>query len=406
MARLQGTPRTVFFASALALLLIVAAYFSYLFMSRYPGANDFYPRWAGGCGLLRDGLNPYSEAATLRIQESIYGRPAQPDEDQVAFAYPLYSLLFIFPLCIIEGYAVVQTMWFWVLLIALVSSAILCMRIFGWHPKPWLSALTILWVVLLYYSFRALILGQFAIVVLLALVASVWAMKQQYDGWAGILLALATVKPQMIYLAIPWILLWAAGQRRWRLWTGFLVAMAALTLGGMLLLPSWLPDFVRQVLAYPSYTVFGSLTWMIVRYGLGLGRTAEIITLVALGLLVVVLGWRLWRGSWERMLWMLGLLLLLTNFFTPRIATTNYILSIPWMLWGFRQMKFSWPRWGTIGVVVTQAVLLGAPWAIFLSTVQGDFEQPAVYFSFPVATAILLLWLWIQIKPTAQSAVR
>ena len=62
-----------------------------LFTMLHTGGNDFYPRWVGGCALLREGLNPYSEAVTLRIQEGMYGRPAWPDEDQVAFAYPLYS---------------------------------------------------------------------------------------------------------------------------------------------------------------------------------------------------------------------------------------------------------------------------------------------------------------------------
>jgi hypothetical protein len=386
-------------------LLALAVYLTYVvFTSKYPGANDFYSRWAGGCALLREGLNPYSEAATLAIQEGMYGRPALPDEDQVAFAYPLYSLLFFFPLCITQNYALVQAIWLWLLLIALVASAILCMRLVDWRAGPWVWVLTIMWVVLLYYSFRALILGQFAIWVLLAMVAVLWALRHQYDTWAGILLALATIKPQMVYLAIPWILLWTVGQRRWRLWVGFLAAMASLILGSMLLLPSWLPDFARQVWAYPSYTVFGSLTWMIVQYSLGLGQTAETFVMVLLGLVIVVLGWRLWTGTWDQMLWMLGLLLVLTNFLTPRIATTNYILFIPWFIWGYRRMQREWHRWGGWVVLATQATLLIGPWALFLVTIQGDFEQAPVYFPLPAATMLMLLWLWPKIKATAKPA--
>jgi hypothetical protein len=401
----HGTVRVVFLTLVLVLFLALAVYYTYaLFTSRYPSANDFFSRWTGGCALIREGLNPYSEAVTLRIQEGMYGRPAGPDEDQVAFAYPLYSLLLFFPLCATENYALVQAIWLWLLLVALVLSAIACIRVLGWGPPPWLWAVTILWVVLVYYSFRALILGQFAIFVLLAMVATLWTMKSQYDGWAGILLAFTTIKPQMIYLAVPWILLWTAGQRRWRLWGGFFAALASLTIGSMVLLPSWLPDFIRQALAYPSYTVFGSLTWMITQYWLGLTRTVEIITTVALSLLTVILGWRLWHGTWEQMLWMLGLLLLLTNLITPRIATTNYILLIPWILWGFRQMQLAWRRWGKLCVVASQMFLLVGPWALFLATIQGDFEQPPVYFPFPVAALVLLIWLWRQIRPASQPA--
>jgi hypothetical protein len=202
----------------------------------------------------------------------------------------------------------------------------------------------------------------------------------------------------MVYLAIAWILIWAAGQRRWRLWAGFGTAMAALVIGATILLPSWLPDFVRQVLAYPDYTVYGSLTWLIVQYWLGLGRTAEIAALIGLALFLLAVGWRLWRGTWEQMLWMLGLLVLLTSFFTPRIATTNYLLLLPWVLWGFCRMQVKWGRKGTWAVVVVEAATLVGLWALFLATVEGDFEQVPVYFPFPAVAALLLAWLWKQIE--------
>jgi hypothetical protein len=360
----------------------------------------------GGCALVRERLNPYSEAATLRIQVGMYGRPALPGEDQVAFTYPLFSLLFFLPLCATEDYALVQAIWIWLLLVALVLSAILSLRIIRWHPRSWLWILTILWVVCTYPGFRALILGQFAVIVWLALVAALWALKHQHDGWAGVLLALATVKPQLVYLVVPWILLWAAGQRRWRLWLGFFTAMASLTIGGMLLLPSWLPDFVHQTLAYPSYTVFGSLMWMVVQHTLGLDRTAEMASTIALATVALVLCWRLWRGTWEQMLWMAGLLLLITNFFTPRIATTNYVLLIPWVLWGLRQMQVAWRRWGTWAIVATQAMLMIGPWAVFLATIQGSFEQVPAYFAFPAAAMVMLAWLWMKTRPAAQSTMR
>ena len=98
-----------------------------------------------------------------------------------------------------------------------VAAVVLCMQIIRWRPRPWLWAATTLWCVLMYHDLQALILGQFAVFVLLALVAALWAMQRGCDGWAGFFLALSTVKPQMVYLAIPCILLWAAVERRWRL---------------------------------------------------------------------------------------------------------------------------------------------------------------------------------------------
>jgi hypothetical protein len=376
------------------------------FTSQTPGGNDFYSRWVGGCALLREGMNPYSEAVTLRIQEGMYGRPALPDEDQVAFAYPLYSLIFFFPLCLFDNYALVQAIWLWLLLAALVAATVLWMRVIRWRPQTWLLALTLLWVVLMYHSFRALLLGQFTVFVLLTLVMALWALRYGHDGWAGVFLALSTVKPQLVYLAIPWILLWSAGQRRWRIWAGFGVAMASLILGSRLLLPSWLPDFVRQVIAYPSYTVYGSLTWMIVQHWLELGSVAEVAASAVLIVALLLFASRLWRGGWEQMLWMLGVVLLLTNFLTPRIATTNYLLLIPWALWGFHLLQAKRGSKGTWVVVIVQIASLIGLWALFVATVEGDFEQAPAYFPFPALLILLLAWLWGQLPraPNTQPA--
>ena len=390
---------------AAALVVVVAVIISGIwltctvFTSRYPGGNDFYARWVGGCALFREGMNPYSRTVTLRIQRGMYGRPARADEDQVAFAYPLYSLIFFWPLCLTNNYPLVQAIWLWVLLAALIVSVILWLRLIRWHPHLWLWSLTIVWSVLLYHNLRALLLGQFAVWVLLTLVAALWTMERGFDGWGGIFLAFSTVKPQMVYLATPWILLWAAGKGRWRVWLGFFLAFVGLVLFPMVLLPFWIPDFVSQAILYPSYTVYGSLTWMIVQYALGLGFWAEILVIILLLAGLLILGWRLWRGDWEQMLWMLGVLLLATNFFTPRIATTNYLLFMPWVLWGFKMFQRAWGRRGTWAIVVFELLSLFGLWGLFLVTVEGDFETAPVYFPFPTMMGGLLFWLWRYVQP-------
>ncbi len=380
-------------------VLIAGTWLTYaLFTSHHTGGNDFFSRWVGGCALLREGLNPYSEAVTRRIQEGMYGRPARPDEDQVAFAYPLYSLLFFWPLCCTDRYPLVQAIWMWWLLAGLVAAVVLWMQVICWHPHLWLWTLTLVWSVLFYHDLRAILLGQLAVLVMLALVCALWTLQRGRDGWAGFLLALSTVKPQLVYLALPWILLWAAGRRRWRLWWSFGASLAALILGSMLLLPSWVPDFIRQALAYPSYTVYGSLTAMIFRYWLGWGRGTEVGALAVLAAGTLLLAWRSWRGTWEQMVWMLGLLLLLTNFFTPRIATTNYLMLVPWALWGFREMQRAWGRRGTRAVVAFQLASLVGLWWLFLATIEGNFETAPVYFPFPIGMMLLLTWLWRRIR--------
>jgi hypothetical protein len=97
------------------------------------------------------------------------------------------------------------------------------------------------------------------------------------------------------------------------------------------------------------------------------------------------------------MLWMLGLVLLMTNFFTPRIATTNYLLLVPWALWGFYWLQARLGRKGTWVVVMAQVVSMVGLWALFIATVEGNFEQAPAYFPFPALLILLLAWLWGQL---------
>jgi len=384
---------------ATAVAFIAGVWVTYTsFTSRYPGGNDFYPRWVGGCAFLREGLDPYSEAATLRIQEGIYGRPARADEDQMAFAYPLYGLVFFWPLCFTENYPLVQAIWLWLLLASLLIALMLWKQVIHWNPPSAVWVLTVLWSVFLYQDFRALMLGQLVVLVFLAIMAALWAMQRHHDGWAGLFLALTTVKPQVVCLAIPWIMLWAAGQRRWRLWWSFGLSLISLLAGATILLPTWIFGFVRQILAYPSYTKYGSLTWMVVHYWLGLGQPVEMAVLIVLAVVALVLARRLWRGTWDQMLWMLGLLLLLTDFFLPRVGTPYYLFLVPWAIWSFSWMQRVWKRFGTWVMMAWMGISLVGLWVLFVTTVKGNSEQVPVHFPFPAMVALLLAWLWKRIK--------
>ena len=101
----------------------------------------------------------------------------------------------------------------------------------------------------------------------------------------------------------------------------------------------------------------------------------------------------------------MGLLLLLTNFFTPRIATTNYLTLIPWALWGFRWIQLTWGRRGVWAVAGVEIVSLLGLWTTFLATIEGNFERAPVYFPFPIAIILLLAWLWRRIQPEPLDSV-
>ncbi len=375
------------------------------FTSRVPGGNDFYTRWANGCALVWTGENPYSEEVTLRTQIGMYDRPARPGEDLAAYSYPLYALFFFWPLCFVRVYALAHAIWMTLMLYALLAGVVLVMRAVRWRPPAWLWGITMVWAILNYPHARALVLGQMATLVFLALAAAVWALGSGRDLLGGALLAAVTIKPQMSFLVVPWVLWWAIWRRRWGIWKGFGLAMAALAGVSFFLVPTWLVDFLKGVRNYDAvagtaHAYYHSLTWMVTRYLVDLGPVVEVVCVAGFASYALLEAWRGRRAGRSGFLWATGLLLVLTNFIAPRTATTHYsVLLLPLFLC-FGRLQRQRPGRGALLVLAIEAALLVGQWAIFLATIEGDFETFPIYLPWPVGLlAVLVLgrhWLIVE----------
>jgi hypothetical protein len=370
----------------LVIIILLDAYATYVvFTSKFPGANDFYSRWAGGRAFLLDGLNPYSDEVTRRIQLGMYGHLAEEGADQVAFAYPMYTLYLFFPLSLIPSYPQAQAIWQAILEFALLLAVFSTFRIYHWQPKPWLLAATCLWSILFYPGARSIILGQFAIVVFALTALALWAVKESKDILAGPCLALSTIKPQMVFLLIPLLLLWAIYDRRWRLVGSFVTSMIVLVCSSLLLVPTWPADFLAWVVKYPSYTAIGSPIWTLTHYFLPqLGTPVEIvISLLVLGHLLYA-----WRGavmgSWLEFDWVVAMTLIVTNLIALRTATTNYVVLLMPTFVVFKTLDKRFQRWGAMLIALIELLLLVGLWVLFATTVTGNYEHPIMYLPLPI----------------------
>ena len=115
-----------------------------------------------------------------------------------------------------------------------------------------------MWGILFYNGARAIILGQFSILVGLVLILALWSIDRRWDVWAGVFLSLTTIKPQMVFTVLVFLLVWALLQRRWRFMASFVVSMVVLVATSMLLVPSWPLDFIRNA-AFFNKNTDGSL---------------------------------------------------------------------------------------------------------------------------------------------------
>jgi len=357
--------------------------------ARVPGQNDFLARWEAARAFWQDGVNPYSDEATARIQQQMYGRPVRGNEDPNYFAYPLYTVWLMLPLVWLP-YAWAGAVWIVVLEVCVIAALFLALDLARWRPAPWLLVILLLATLMHYFAARGLILGQVALVVYLAQVAALWALAHRRDGLAGAALALSTFKPQMGFLLVPLLLLWALRARRWRFVGAFGVVWAGLMLVSFVMLPSWLGDWVAQVRNYPSYTTTGSPIWVIADRLLGLGAGWE---WVVYGALWALLAWAWWpalaRGWDDRLAWAVMLTLVITHLSAVRTATPHFIVFVIPLLFMLKRIA---RRWGNGWAALLVAGYVVLPWAQFLTTLDGRQEHESLFVPAPFAL-LLLLWL-------------
>ena len=152
---------------------------------------------------LSTGKNPYSDEVTREIQMGMYGRLAGPDEDQVAFAYPLYAAYAAAPLVLLpvsDGAGTVD---------GAVGHRRGGGRVWRWQSvnriplTPITLALVLVGVLVFYPSVRGIFLGQYALLSFACVALAMLAIARGNETGAGILLALSAVKPQPIVLLLP-----------------------------------------------------------------------------------------------------------------------------------------------------------------------------------------------------------
>ncbi len=237
------------------LVLAGLTWINYRFADQNPGGNDFLARWNGAHEWLVNGNNPYSDKVSEVAQRMIYGRMADPStgEDVAHFVYPLYSMLFFAPFALME-YTLARALWMTLLEIAIVAITFLSLRLSKWKLSPPGLIAILLFAILWYASVRTIILGQFSGINALLIIFGLLCIKNDRDRLAGVIFALSTSKPQMSYLLIVFVVVWAIRSGRHQIWASFLLSMAVMIGVGWLLLPGWPIDWLRQILNYPAYT--------------------------------------------------------------------------------------------------------------------------------------------------------
>jgi Glycosyltransferase family 87 len=284
--------------------------------------------------LLLHRRNPYSAEITREIQQGYYGRPLDstlPNDpkDQQGFAYPAYVVFLLAPTVKLP-FDTVQIWFRWFLVALAGGSILLWLRVLRWKAPAWTVIILIVFVLGWWPMVQGLKLQQLSLLVagLLAVSGACVA-----GGWfllSGGLLALATIKPQLTWLLVLWLLLWVASdwRSRRRFVFGFGFVMLLLLGGAQLLLPGWLRMFVEAIGRYHLYTQNQSvLVWW---FGSIAGRVLEVVSVA----LCAVCIWPVRREPATSLAFgqAFSLVLALAGLVVPMFAPYNQVLLVPAIL--------------------------------------------------------------------------
>ena len=360
--------------------------------------SDLYPRWLGARELLLHHRDPYSPELTREIQVGYYGRaldPARPDDptDQQGFAYPVYVVFLLAPTVNLP-FAVVQAGFRWLLIFLTGVTVLLWLRLLRWRPS---TATTAAVVVLTLGSFpilQGIKLQQLSLLVGGLIAGCVALLASRNFFLAGVLLALATIKPQLVFLVAAWLLLWAFcdwSRRKNFVW-GFVGTLAILCGAAEYVLPGWLGRFREAMAAYRQYTD-GAESVLDVLLTPGWGRLLAALALLAL----LLVGWRLRRVPSDSPAfgWMLALTLAVTVMVVPKAAPYNQVLLLPGILLAAQRWQFLWEKNRPARIIALLAsVLILWPWlwAVALTGASLFLPSESVQkaWAVPVYTSVVI----------------
>ena len=327
--------------------------------------SDLYPRWLGARELLLHGRDPYSAEVTREIQAGYYGRPldsSRPADpiDQQAFAYPVYVVFYFAP-TVRLGFGIVQRAFFWILVGITAASVPLWLRLLGWTVAPSVQAAMMALTLGSLPVLQGLELQQLTLLVAAMCAAAIALLAAGRPIAAGILLALATIKPQLLLPLLLWLGAWSLGdlKRRYRWALSFLLVMIVLCVASEWLLPHWIVRFWHAAVAYRQYAQGIPMLEAILPYPWG--RVVEVLlagmtALLCLKRLKPPENTAVFQAS-------TCLVMSLAVITVPKFALYNQVLLLPAILLLARDRRMIWEgNFISRGLLIMVTILLAWPW--------------------------------------------
>ena len=347
---------------------------------------DYRAYW-GASRLLANSENFSDEGRLLELQRQFTGWT----EDEAMMTWnPPWLLGWFLPYAALTFN---RSSWLWFLtnIFLIFTSVILLWRVFSNKQenqrKIWIPfLLTFIYVPTL----TTLLVGQITSLVLFGLAGFLFYDQRRKQFASGVALALTTVKPHLVYVTLPLLLLELARQRRWRSFAGFLAPLLLGTLLVFLLRPTFVPEYIKSIGSGSLTRVTVPTITFVLTYVSGL----SFLRFTGLLIIPVFIGAWYYRQRYNPIeMKDLVIVTLITSFlFTPVAWSFDaIILIIP------LTRVAAWAVEGTIGRLSAVAMLIIFITANAIALYQRSLQVPDWnFFWFPTVMAGLYFWGWWQ----------
>jgi Glycosyltransferase family 87 len=378
----------------IAFLLILAiaglVWANYQFTSKRGEGVDFAIYWTSARTMLFDGATPYSELASLKSQNLIYGLGGRPGDPPSRLDLPLHIATLIIPFSLISNYPLARALWMSLLEIALVVTIFICLRTFRWNTNPVVGAEIIFFALFSVYGLWALVLGNAIILAGLFLAAVLLALRDNHVELAGILLGLSTFKFMSVGLFIVFIIFWVTFQHKWRLLIPFVMTFVILVMISFFFSPNWFVPYAQAVftnLKYadwmtPSVTFRETLPFAGNRLGWLLSGFLTVILLVE--------WWLARKRDFQQMAWTASLTIALSPLLGLPTYPQNHILLIISFIFGLSVLAHRWKSSSSVLISVIIIIVLLLTW---ITVIFAANRLTTLYFLFPVVNVVFLYWV-------------
>ncbi|MEN6621395.1 MAG: glycosyltransferase family 87 protein [Smithella sp.] len=356
MISLIAGKRNYVIGVSLVALAIVLFFGNLSFVRGNPGGFDFLAHWQGTRLFITEGIDPYSDSSTSQINALINEQGAA-DEGDYRFTAPLYSIILYAPLSLIKNYEIARAIWMTFLECLLVLSGILVLNWTRWKISLSVKALLLIILVFSVPSVTSLLTGNPSIVSFVLLAGAITFLLKRQDEAAGLLLAFSLIKPEMVYLIVLILLIWARVRKRTRLVGCFLGTFALMIGFSMLLIPEWPIAFVQGIINYSTgnpIQVAGTAPSAI-NIRLLIAKNLALIVLLVFEWFAVKI-----HGS-KRLIWNIAVLLVISQWIGNSVNIEHTIFIIPALYVGLAFLMEVWK-----GKVALVSILL--PIALFILT--------------------------------------